>query len=187
MGVYYNLPLLPDPPTPCATVTPISLILSPCYVLETAQDMAKRRSAKSGNSRSSRKAAQNQPPESLIHVFENDWTDDWIEIADQLCDLLEIPGMLDCWLSFVLLNTPFSDLSTRSGLKQTHVKLDSIHKRLDDTLKFARSTGRTCIVTGVVAIYSKMCSLDAVLQEKLLSHGKSMQPISCITRHYTEV
>lgn len=71
-----------------------------------------------------------------------------------------------------LITAVVTDMTTRSGLKKVHACLPSIQERLDETFKFAKRTRQTKAMGGVVAIYSKMCSLDAVLQNKLLENGE---------------
>ncbi|KIP12051.1 hypothetical protein PHLGIDRAFT_399967 [Phlebiopsis gigantea 11061_1 CR5-6] len=95
-----------------------------------------------------------QPPEHLDHVFQDEWVDDWTEVADHLAGLLKLP-----------------DLDTRTGLKKVHANLSSIQLLLDETFKHARHQGHTKIMAGVAELYIKMSKVDALLQDKLLVAG----------------
>lgn len=95
-----------------------------------------------------------KPPRSLVHVFADNFEDDWVETADNLCRLLKLP-----------------DLTTRSGLKKVHSNLSEIQQLLDDTFSYAKSTGQTKVMGAVIAIYTKMCVEDYVLQTKILEKG----------------
>ncbi|EKM61308.1 uncharacterized protein PHACADRAFT_180442 [Phanerochaete carnosa HHB-10118-sp] len=109
----------------------------------------------SSSSRGSRsKATRGKPPKSLTHVFADEFADDWVEIADQVCGLLKLP-----------------DLTTRSGLKKVHSDLPAIQQLLEDTFKHAKRTRNTKVMGAVIAIYTKMCMVDSILQTKILDRG----------------
>ncbi|PCH33936.1 hypothetical protein WOLCODRAFT_141879 [Wolfiporia cocos MD-104 SS10] len=102
----------------------------------------------------SKKSKMRQPPSSLVKVFSDEWSDDWVSVADQLCVYLDLP-----------------DLTTRSGLKKVHNELPDIQSRLNQAFKLARRYGNARVLGGVVAIFAKMCIVDAILQDKLVESG----------------
>lgn len=55
------------------------------------------------DTRSRRKFKKNQ---SLVQVFFDQWSDDWVETADRLCSILALPGM--CW-TYSLTTSVLSD------------------------------------------------------------------------------
>ncbi|GJE85794.1 hypothetical protein PsYK624_018730 [Phanerochaete sordida] len=106
-----------------------------------------------GSNRHSRKANV-KPPQSLKYVFADSFADDWVESADQLCGLLELP-----------------DLTTRSGLRKVHANLSNIHQSLEQTFNYAKKINNSRVMGAVITIYTKMCMEDSVLQSKILDKG----------------
>ncbi|KAI0317958.1 hypothetical protein OF83DRAFT_1118664 [Amylostereum chailletii] len=104
--------------------------------------------------RKGRKFKQKAASSSLQHVFVDDWSDEWVEVADRLCDVLKLP-----------------DLTTRSGLKRIHADISNIQKRLHETYKQARRYNHNAIMGGLISIYTKMCTTDSILQDKLIDGG----------------
>ncbi|KAF7799341.1 hypothetical protein EIP86_010573 [Pleurotus ostreatoroseus] len=90
------------------------------------------------------------------YIFQDDWTDsdDCVEIANQLCAALKLP-----------------ELTTRRGLKKVHANLDNILYKLDEIFRYAQQLQDAKILSAVVAIYTKMCVVDALLQDKLVARG----------------
>lgn len=62
------------------------------------------------------------------------------------------------------------DLTTRSGLKKTHVNFEVIQQRLEKAYNANRKNPK--ITGGIVGIYAKMC-LDSILRDKLFKSGQT--------------
>lgn len=129
----------------------------------------------SGDSGGSRARGKNAggTPKSLLHVFADELADDWVEVVDQLCSLLELPGTwLVCLFAHsYLFHLGLLDLTTRNGLKKVHSNLPAIQQQLEEAFKYAKRTRHIKVMGGIITIYTKMCMVDAILQTKILAQG----------------
>ncbi|CAL1695077.1 unnamed protein product [Somion occarium] len=93
---------------------------------------------------------------SLTNIFGDEWSvsDDWVEVANQMCAILNFP-----------------DLTTRNGLKDVHADLEAYDSRLNQAFKYGRQNRNFKIMGGVVAVWTKMCTVDSILQDRLIDAG----------------
>ncbi|KAI0785061.1 hypothetical protein C8Q75DRAFT_735795 [Abortiporus biennis] len=106
------------------------------------------------SSNRARRARARGPANSLAKIFMDEWSDEWVEVADQLCVALSLP-----------------DLTTKSGLRKIHGDLDDTQKRLTQTFKYAKRYGNIKVMGGVISIWTKLCTLDTILQDRLIEVG----------------
>lgn len=66
-----------------------------------------------------------------------------------------------------------ADLTTRSGLKKVHNDLPVIEDRLNQAFKYAKRYGNVKVLGGVLSIFTKMCMVDTILQDKMIEAGTS--------------
>ena len=70
--------------------------------------------------------------------------------------------------------TSYKELTTRRGLKKIHADLDTILIKLDEVFRYAEGLPQDGkLLSAVIAIYTKMCVVDALLQDKLVGRGES--------------
>lgn len=128
----------------------------------------------------SRKAKARLPQKSLESIFKDEWSgsDGYVTIADLICAILNLPGKYHPGATNNLTesNGPgfdvCTDLTTRSGLKMIHADLNNILRRLDTVFRRAERVGSAMVMSGVISIYTKMCLVDALLQDKIVEKGE---------------
>ncbi|KAI0027602.1 hypothetical protein K488DRAFT_61000 [Vararia minispora EC-137] len=118
---------------------------------------------KKGKKKAKKQSPLYSPPADFLERLRQ--TQNWRDVADLLCDWLEIP-----------------DLETRQGLKKAHRNFDDVVAKLEKLFAFAVSARSYDLAGGIVAIYSRL-SADAILRDRVVQETGFLEKLFVLVKH----